>query len=185
MAIYEKLAEDKIAPAAEDRFLLGQLYRGSGDWTKARRQLLALLTTQGNQPQYVTAYARGLLERKEFAEAEQWINRLEGLSPMVCRQRNFAEVQFRTGKVDEALATWTKFIGKARVAQSHGWHACGPPPPNWKHWERGRATWRARQPLPRQERSPNRSFASVSRRIQSRAWSWSGFSDDKNGSMKP
>ena len=76
--------------------------------------MLALLTTQGNQPQYVTAYARGLLERKEFAEAEQWIDRLEEAAPdgLPATQLR-AEVQFRTGKVDEALATWTKFIEKA------------------------------------------------------------------------
>ncbi|MGO9110402.1 MAG: tetratricopeptide repeat protein, partial [Thermoguttaceae bacterium] len=114
VGIYEKLAEDKINAAAEDRFRLAQLYLALKDWTKARRQLLALLTTQGNQPQYVAAYARGLLERKEFAEAEQWINRLEEAAPdgLPAAQLR-AEIQFRTGKIDEAIATWTKFIEKA------------------------------------------------------------------------
>ena len=62
VAIYEKLAENQTSALAEDRFLLAQLYLASQDWPKARGQLLALLSTQNNQPQYIAAYVRGLLE---------------------------------------------------------------------------------------------------------------------------
>jgi tetratricopeptide (TPR) repeat protein len=114
VAIYEKLAENQTSALAEDRFLLAQLYLASQDWPKARGQLLALLSTQNNQPQYIAAYVRGLLERKEFAEAEQWIVRLEEAAPdgLPAAQLR-AEVQFRTGQAEEAIATWTKFIEKA------------------------------------------------------------------------
>jgi len=114
VAIYEKLAEDQMNAAAEDRFRLAQLYLALGDWTKARRQLLAVLSTQGNQPQYLAAYARGLLDRKEFVEAEQWIKRLEAAAPDGLQAVQLrVEYDLRTGKIDEAFGTWAKFMEKA------------------------------------------------------------------------
>jgi len=113
-AIFEKLVEDPKNAAAEDRFRLAQLYLATGDWAKARRQMLALLATQGNQPQYVAAYAQALLDHNELGEAEPWIDRLEQTAPDNPRAAQLrAEVQFRTGHIDETLATLTKFMEKA------------------------------------------------------------------------
>jgi tetratricopeptide (TPR) repeat protein len=119
MAIFEKLVEDPKTAAAEDRFRLAQLYLASGDWAKARPQLLALVAMPGNQPQYLATYAHALLDHKEFSEAEPWIDRLEEIAPeKIGTVRLRAEVQFRRGNVGEAIATLTKFIEKSQDASA-------------------------------------------------------------------
>ncbi len=75
---------------------------------------MALVAAQGNQPQYVAFYARALLEQKEFDEAASWIDRLEELAPRSDSALKFrAEVQFRRGNANDAIATLVKFIEKA------------------------------------------------------------------------
>ncbi len=114
VAIFEKLVEDPRNAAAEDRFRLAQYYLASGDWPKTRRQMLALLAAQGSEPRYVAAYAEMLLEHKEPGEAQRWTDRLEQIAPDNPRTAQLrAEVQFRAGKIDEAIETLTKFVDKA------------------------------------------------------------------------
>jgi len=116
VAIFEKLVEDPRNAVAEDRFRLAQFYLASGDWPKARRQMLALLAAQGSEPRYVAAYAEMLLEHKEPGEARQWVDRLEQLAPDNPRAAQLrAEVQFRAGKIDDVLDTLAKFVEKAPV----------------------------------------------------------------------
>jgi len=89
--------------AAEDHFRLAQLYLASGDWANARRQFADGMAGQGNQPQYVAAYAQALLDHNELGEAELWIERLEQTAPENTRAVQLrAEMQFRKGKLKES-----------------------------------------------------------------------------------
>ena len=182
VSIFEKLVEDQQNAAAEDRFRLAQLYLAAGDWTKARRQLLALLAVQGNQPQYVAAYARALLAHKETGEAEHWIDRLEQIAPEIPGRRSSVPISSSararsTRRSPPWRNSWRRPLPARPIARPASW----PPPTNWNPWDRRRAaqprlptmgTW---CPPPRRRR-PNPSIGSISRRIPSRAWSWSAFS---------
>ncbi len=66
---------------SDDRFLLAQLYDSVGDWSKAREQLLILLSSHDDKTPYVAYYAHGLLRHKEPAEAQPWVAKLEKLEP--------------------------------------------------------------------------------------------------------
>ncbi len=120
-AIFEKLVEDPRNAAADDRFRLAQLYLASGDWSKTREQMLALLAAQRKQPQYVAAYAQALLDHNE-PDAALWVDKLEQLDPDNPRTAQLrAEVQFRSGDIDGALATLTKFVKKAQSGTADHW----------------------------------------------------------------
>ena len=117
VAILEDLVKDPRNAAADDRFRLAQLYLASGDWSKARGQMLALLAAQGDQPRYVAAYAQALLDHDEPGEAQTWIDRLARIAPDNPRAAQLrAEVQFRAGDIDGALATLGDFVKKAKKA---------------------------------------------------------------------
>jgi tetratricopeptide (TPR) repeat protein len=65
--------------AADDTFLLAQLYESEGVWPKAREQYRNLVTSYKDQPTYLIFYARGLLAQREFGEAQRCVERLEQL----------------------------------------------------------------------------------------------------------
>jgi cellulose synthase operon protein C len=113
-AIFEKLVEDLRIASAEDRLRLAQIYLASGNWAKARPQMLAILATQGKQPDYLAAYAEALLVHNEISEAAGWIERLQSIAPdkpNTVRLR--AELVFRKGDTKQAIATLTQFVEKA------------------------------------------------------------------------
>jgi tetratricopeptide (TPR) repeat protein len=115
--IFEKMVEDPASAVAEDYSRLAQLYLAGGDWTKARRQMVALLTGHGNQPRYVAAYVQALLDHNEFREAALWLDRLEQIAPDDPQAMQLrADVQFHAGKIDEVLATLVRFVEKAPAA---------------------------------------------------------------------
>src|SRR5207248_1368583 len=67
--------------AVSDQFLLAQLYRLTGQWPKARSQMLGLLAKGEVNPIHVAYYARCLLARNEVDEAAPWVAKLETLQP--------------------------------------------------------------------------------------------------------
>jgi tetratricopeptide (TPR) repeat protein len=131
--LLENLVEDRKNASADDRFRLAQFYLASGDWSKARPQMLALLLSQAKQPppQYVAVYAQALLDHDELEEARPWVDRLEEIAASDPRTSQFseaqlnaaqvravqlrAEVQYRGGKIDETLATLASFVNKAQT----------------------------------------------------------------------
>jgi tetratricopeptide (TPR) repeat protein len=134
--LLENLVGDRKNATADDRFRLAQFYLASGDWSKARPQLLALLVSQGKipPPQYVAAYAQALLDRNELGEARPWVDRLEEIAASDPRTSQFseaqlnvaqvrtaqlrAEVQYRGGDIDGALATLASFVKKAPIGSA-------------------------------------------------------------------
>ena len=186
-AIFEKLVENQMNAAAEDRFRLAQLYLAAGDWTKARRQLLALLAAQGSQPRYVAAYARALMDHKEFSDAQQWIDHLEEIAPEQNAAVQYrAEVQFRRGNTGQALATLTNYIEKTpagsaeraarTLAAATELETLASLPS-----DAGEATGVARRSCRRRRNS----IGIPSVRTPNRGWSWSVFWADKSGSTRP
>lgn len=73
---FEEL-DQRQALSTEDRFVLSRLYEARGDWPKARQQLSLASLARDRTPQYVIAYAQGLLENRELAEASRVLTRLE------------------------------------------------------------------------------------------------------------
>jgi cellulose synthase operon protein C len=122
IAILENLVKDPKNAAADDRFRLAQLDLASGDWNKARQQMLALLAAHGEQPQYVAAYAQALLDHNEAGEAQAWVDRLEQLAPDNPGTAQLrAEIQFRGGHIDDAIATLAKFVKQAPAGATEHW----------------------------------------------------------------
>ncbi len=60
----------------EDQFLLGQLFEFDGQWDKAKEQYRPL-TAANKGPQFLGAFATGLLRRRELRDADLIITRLE------------------------------------------------------------------------------------------------------------
>jgi len=112
--VLEKIAQGQQSLAAEDRFLLAQLYLAEADWSKYRKQMRGLLASDGQEPRYVTAYLRTLLKRNELPEAELWLGRLEGIAggrfPTVGLR---AEMLVQQDRADQALAVIKDFIENA------------------------------------------------------------------------
>src|SRR5207244_943956 len=71
------------ALSPDDQLLLAQLYLALGQddvsWAKAREQMQLLVDTQPRNPVYLTLYAQALLDRRDYAEAERLVARLEQL----------------------------------------------------------------------------------------------------------
>jgi tetratricopeptide (TPR) repeat protein len=78
IAILEELVSHVI-PAPADRRLLAQLYAARGDRPRAQDMLLGLAAQYPNNRDYVAAYAKLSLERRDLAETEKWLERLEQL----------------------------------------------------------------------------------------------------------
>jgi tetratricopeptide (TPR) repeat protein len=62
----------------EDRFMLAQLCEATGDWPKAQKTMIALLSLpDGSNPRHLAYYALGLLRHDQPKEAEVWLHKLE------------------------------------------------------------------------------------------------------------
>jgi Tfp pilus assembly protein PilF len=72
----------------DDRYVLALLYDAGGDWPRAKETLADLVSAQyGSRQdqlrpqtaQYLAQYVQGLIRNKELAEAQRWLERLEGV----------------------------------------------------------------------------------------------------------
>jgi tetratricopeptide (TPR) repeat protein len=110
--ILEKLIDGKAA-MPEDQFLLAQLYEGQGDWGRASKAMLKLLSQpQGEAPRYLAHFALGLTRRGELDEAQAWLDKLEK------RERGAGAPlpEDVRAKVTEAKARLLKARGQGREA---------------------------------------------------------------------
>ena len=124
--LFESLLQTGESSSAEDRFALAQLYLAQEDWPKANEQFRSLLASETTEPRYLSAYVGALLLRKEFHEAELWLNRLEDVAPdefstVALR----AEALFQRGQFDQVIACLKGFAEEPdlepyqRAEQSH------------------------------------------------------------------
>jgi len=112
--ILEQIAQGQQSLAAEDQFLLAQLYLAEGDWSKYRKQMRGVLAADGQQPRYVAAYLHALLRRNEIPEAELWLGRLEGIAGGQFSTVGLkAEMLVQQGRADQAVAAIKDFIDNA------------------------------------------------------------------------
>ncbi len=72
---------DRESGAAPDRDLLVQLYEEDGNWPKARREMLALLAAEADNPGYIAHAVRALLRHGAHDDAESLLVKLEKLRP--------------------------------------------------------------------------------------------------------
>lgn len=110
VAILEKMAEQR-ALKPEDEFLLAQLYDALGKSSKGRDRILHLLTSDRDNPRYVTYYIRSLLDRKEVDQAAEWLSHLENAPATFEVAEIKARVYQAQGSADQAtrvLRDWAK-----------------------------------------------------------------------------
>lgn len=77
----EKLVAKQESPPPELLFNLATLYMEEGQWDKFKERMRQLVGDYGNEPRYVAAFAKALIERKELQEAEVWLKQLEQIAP--------------------------------------------------------------------------------------------------------
>jgi tetratricopeptide (TPR) repeat protein len=88
---------------AADRFVLGQAYESIGKWNEASRHMSAAVSGSQDNLTYLATYVNALLRHKEWANAAQWLEKLESKQPTA-----LATVQLKLrllhdqGKDDEA-----------------------------------------------------------------------------------
>ena len=110
IAMLEKLAQ---SATPEDKLTLAELYRTKGLWNKFTAQMANLLTTSGNNPQYIAFYVNALLEHGEVQTAEEYLGQLQRIAPNdFATSRLRAEVLFRHGKYQAALELLKDYVDK-------------------------------------------------------------------------
>jgi tetratricopeptide (TPR) repeat protein len=70
----------RLPATADERFLLARLYDADQNWTKARTQLLSLVSADNASPLHLAYYVDALVRRQEAREAALWLDRLEKLA---------------------------------------------------------------------------------------------------------
>ncbi len=105
--------------AANDRFLLVQLYESERAWPKVCDQLGILLNRQGPKPLYLSHYVQGLLNQNKVREAEPYLSRLEkleeeqGVEPGTYGTADLRVVAYRMeGRHDQAIALLKKRLAR-------------------------------------------------------------------------
>lgn len=69
----------RLPASADERFLLARLYDADQNWTKARSQLLNLVSADNPSPLHLAYYVDALLRRQEARQAAHWLDKLEKL----------------------------------------------------------------------------------------------------------
>jgi tetratricopeptide (TPR) repeat protein len=105
--------------SANEQFVLAQLYESVGDWTRAQGRMQELLARHGDEPDYVAAFARSLLQRGQAREASPWVDRLRGL-PGEATSFRAAELEARLlaarGQPSQAVGLLRAYIDNAKAA---------------------------------------------------------------------
>jgi tetratricopeptide (TPR) repeat protein len=116
IAILERLHERQPLPE-EDRFLLAQLYDGSGAWPRAQA-LLRLLTSGKDNPLHLAFYAHALVRHGELDLAQGYVDRLQKI-PGEKRSFRTVEIQVRLlagqGQGDRAIAELLQFAADQKA----------------------------------------------------------------------
>jgi tetratricopeptide (TPR) repeat protein len=73
----ETASRQPLAP--EERLQLAQLFDANGDQPRAGEQLVALLTLQPENPQFLAAFIRHLIKNEDFERAREQLQKLERL----------------------------------------------------------------------------------------------------------
>ena len=88
---------EQLPPAEADspavKAILAQLYLSEKNWLKGLEQLRSLATSQEHEPRYLALYIDQLLQHRETAEAELWLDRLEKLEKLA--PEDFSTVAFK------------------------------------------------------------------------------------------
>jgi len=108
--------------AADEQFILAQLYDGMNDWPRAR-DVLRQVVLQSKNPVHLSFYTQVLLRQKDLAEAERQISRLEVLEKERRTEAGaFGSVELRIqllenqGQGDRALALAQKYAARPGAA---------------------------------------------------------------------
>ena len=76
---------EQLPPAEADspavKVILAQLYLSEKNWLKGLEQLRSLATSHEHESRYLALYIDQLLQHRETAEAELWLDRLDKLAP--------------------------------------------------------------------------------------------------------
>jgi tetratricopeptide (TPR) repeat protein len=80
ITLFENLAS-RIPLTLNEQLVLAQLYELTGNWSRARDQMLTALGNNNNDPACMAAYANSLLRRNQLGDAQNYIDRLEQVDP--------------------------------------------------------------------------------------------------------
>jgi tetratricopeptide (TPR) repeat protein len=88
------------------RMVLAQLYLAEKNWPQALKQWRSLATDHEREPRYTALFTARLLERRETAEAELWIQRLEQIAPADFSTASLkAQALVQRNQVEKAIQT--------------------------------------------------------------------------------
>jgi len=105
----EMLKEQSATP--EDRYALAQMYLAAGAWAQASGQLRNLVASYGNEPRFVAAYAKALMDHNETATAELYLERLEKIAPAQFITASLqADTLFRKKEYEKTLDLLKSFL---------------------------------------------------------------------------
>ncbi len=94
----------------EHQMLLAQLYEKSGQWTKAREQMLSLLARSGANVGYAAVFASWLLQHDETEDAVRWVERVVRVQPQSLEATQLrAQLLAKQGHPEQAVKlidTW-------------------------------------------------------------------------------
>ncbi len=102
---------DRVPNAFADRDMLMRLYDELGNWSEARKQMQALVTTEGTRPAHLAHAIISLLEHGAADEAESLLVRLEKIEPQSDRTVEIkARLLKAKGNPREAVALLSNLV---------------------------------------------------------------------------
>lgn len=122
IALLEKACKLRDA-TADQEFLLANLYFADGDWPKARRQMLHVVsnskyTKHEKYAQFLGILIDRLLDRGEMGEAKLWAEKLRDVKPNdFATYAAWSRYHARRQHVDEALEECKKALSTVAVEQ--------------------------------------------------------------------
>jgi len=102
----------KLPASADERFLLARLYDAEQNWSKARAELLNLVSVSRPSPLHLAYYVDALLRRQETREAAHWLHKLEKLEADSWQTTQLrARLLVHQGKAAEAVRLLKAYPG--------------------------------------------------------------------------
>ncbi|TWT87512.1 Tetratricopeptide repeat protein [Pseudobythopirellula maris] len=120
----ESIAASDGEMSSSDRLALASLYESEGRFNDARREYLALVERSRPQIKHLSLYAKMLVRRQDYQEAESVLERLEELSPLAPETAETTVFSMTSrGKRREAADYLNGFVERVKESEGVNTHA--------------------------------------------------------------
>lgn len=110
-----ELAGDERGLQDEEKLVLAELYKLTGNWSRCESVMLDLLVKHGNDVRFLTPWLTWLIEEKEFGKAATYVTKVPANSMVAVR--TMAHIYAHDGKTTDAIKAVAALMPKNPTAQ--------------------------------------------------------------------